>query len=316
MNILITGGEGFVGRNLAEHFTINKYPVLCPRQDELDLVDTEAVDGYFKRHSIDTIIHCATTLRDGTAYPTNTCENNLRMFFNLQRQLTSSMKLINLGSGSEYSRKYWHRKMPEDYFDKQVPDDSHSYAKYLISKSISDSRDDNCISLRIFGIFGKYEDYRYKFISNSIAKYLLKMPIVINQNVIYDYLYIQDFSRIIELLINKRTGSRIFNTTPTDSIDLLSIANIINQLGSHKSEIQILNKGIGVEYTGCNQRLLSELGGFKFMSYQDSISALYVYYKKNLHMLNESELRKDAFLDYAKELKNKYFINKNEEQHN
>lgn len=307
MSILITGAEGFVGHNLSELFSHEQYSVLSPTQDELDLTDFDSVGKYLKNYPVETIIHCATTLREGTSYPPDTCENNLRMFFNLQQHMTRSMKMINLGSGSEYTRKYWHKKMPEEYFGEHIPDDEHSYAKYLISKYINDTNDDNLICLRIFGIFGKYEDYRYKFISNTIVKNLLKMPIVINQNVIYDYICIYDFFRIIEFFANNRTKNKIFNVTPTESIDLLTIAGLINKISEDKSEIHVLNQGIGVEYSGDNKRLLSEIGGFQFTSPEVSIRDLYGYYKERIDSLDAEAVKDDAYLGYAKKLHNNYF---------
>ena len=120
MSILITGGEGFVGRNLAEKFVSKGYPVLSPTLAELDLTNSDDVKQYMESNPVETVIHCATTLRDGTSYPVNTCENNLRMFFNIQRQLNPAVKMINLGSGSEYSRANWHRKMSEEFFDRHI----------------------------------------------------------------------------------------------------------------------------------------------------------------------------------------------------
>ncbi|MDM8554387.1 NAD(P)-dependent oxidoreductase [Desulfococcaceae bacterium HSG7] len=308
MSILITGAEGFVGRNLAEYLSNKKYSVLLPTQDELDLTNSEHVDKYFSiNNDIETIIHCATVLRQGTSYPVNTCEKNLRMFFNLQKQMTPSRKMINLGSGSEYNRKYWSRKMPEKYFNTHIPVDSHSYAKYLISKYIIDMKFDNIICLRIFGIFGKYEDYRYKFISNAIVKNLLKMPIIINKNVIYDYIFIADFLQIIEFFVNNKTRNIVFNTTPVVSIDLLTIANLINSVSVHKSEIHVLNKGIGVEYSGDNRNLLAEIGNFQFTAYDTAIADLYKYYKERINSLDANAVKQDAYLDYAKTLNKNYF---------
>ena len=312
MNILITGAEGFVGRNLAELFLKKKYAVLFPKVNELDLTDSVAVEKYFKNNSIETIVHCATVLRDGTNYPAGTCEKNLRMFFNLQKYMTSSMKMINLGSGSEYVRAYWHKKMPEEYFASHIPEDSHSYAKYLISKYIQEIDEENTICLRIFGIYGKYENYRYKFISNAIVKNLLNMPIVINQNVIYDYLYITDFFRIVEYFVNNKAKNRIFNATPTESIDLLTIANLINKVSESKSEIHVLNEGIGVEYSGDNSKLLSEIGNFQFTSHEAAISDLFKYYKDIKDTLDVSSVKQDVYLKYAKKLHADYFSKKNE----
>lgn len=312
MSVLITGAEGFVGRNLVENFLRKKYSVLFPSQDELDLTNADDVGKYFENNRIKAVIHCATTLREGTSYPVNTCENNLRMFFNLQKYMNSSQKLINLGSGSEYSREYWRENMPEEYFDKHIPEDEHSYAKYLISKYISDTENENIICLRIFGIFGKYEDYRYKFISNSIVKNLLKMPIVINQNVVYDYIYITDFFRIVEYFVNNKTENKVFNITPTEPIDLLSIVNIVNKISENSSEIQVLKNGVGVEYSGDNNKLISEIGEFRFTTYSEAITDLYGYYKEGINDLDADAIKQDEYLDYAKKLNDQYFSKENE----
>ena len=307
MNILITGSQGFVGRNLVEAFS-QKYTVLAPSKKEFDFAKSDDVDNFFNNNRIDVIIHSATTSMQGKIYPPQVCENNLRMFFNLQRNMTSSMKLINLGSGSEYSKSHWHKKMSEEYFDKKIPEDSHSYSKYLISKYIQDTNSKNLICLRIFGIFGKYEDYRYKFISNAIVKSLLGMPIVINQNVIYDYLYVTDLCRIIEYFVSHKTKNRIFNVTPTESIDLVTVANIINKISDNKIEIKVLHEGIGVEYSGDNKKLLSQIKGFQFIACKTAIADLYEYYRKIRNDLDVDAIRRDSYLDYAKELRNKYFI--------
>lgn len=308
MHLLITGAEGFVGRNLAEAFRERGLPILAPPRRELDLLDEIAVEKYLAHHSIDTVIHCATTERIGTVYPENTCEMNLRMFFNLQRRLRPGQRLINLGSGSEYSRKHWHRKMPETFFDVHVPPDGHSYAKYLISKFIEETGRPEYISLRIFGIYGRYEDYRYKFVSNAIVKNLLGMPIVINQNVMYDYLYITDFIRIVEkLLAAPKWPHRSVNVTPDAPIDLVTLARLINEVSDHPSELQVLHAGLGTEYSGDNTRLLETIGGFSFLDHREAIADLTRYYLGIRNSLDVEAIRRDAYLDYAKNLKATYF---------
>lgn len=310
MNILITGSSGFVGRNLVEAFSRDGYTVLAPLRVELNLVEAESVEKFFKEHHVDVIIHSAAASLTGKTYSPEACEHNLRMFFNLQRQMTPAMKMIRLGSGSEYGRSHWRKKMEEQYFDKYIPEDGNSYSKYLISKYIRDIQSEQIKSLRLFGIFGKYEDYRYKFISNSIVKSLFGMPIVINQNVVYDYLYITDLHKIIEHFTHHDTESNIFNITPTESIDLVTIANIINEISGNNTEIQVLNPGIGVEYSGDNTRLLSEMGDLQFTPYKTAIADLYEYYKNIKDDLDADAIKQDLYLNYAKELRNNYFEKK------
>lgn len=306
-HILITGANSFVGRNLAEFFRRDgRYTVLVPPKSEVDYANDELVDAFFKNHPIDVVVHCATTSMIGKSYPPETCENNLRMFFNLQRVMTASMKMINLGSGSEYARAYWRPNMHEAYFGEHVPRDSHSYSKYLISQWIRDAHDPRFVHLRLFGVFGKYENYLYKFISNAIAKNLLGIPITINQNAVYDYLCVADLCRIIEYFVCHDTQEKTFNITPTESIDLVSIANLVEAVGGRQLGVRVLHDGFGMEYTGDNTRLMQEIGDFSFTPYDVAIADLYAYYRTIQDTLDADAVRQDLFLNYAKELQRKY----------
>ncbi len=303
MNILITGANGFVGRNLKEYLEkIEIYDVYTPTEIELDLTSSHEVEKFFLSNEIDCIIHSATTLQINKKYTSDVCEKNLRMFLNLCKFKSKESKLINLGSGSEYSRDHWVSNMNESYFDNHIPQDSHSLSKYIMSKYIASSNDETLLHLRIFGIFGKYEDYRSKFISNCIAKNLMNLPIVINQNVCYDYLFIDDFSKIIEKLIKNNSKINTLNVTPSKSTDLISINNIIQKSLNIDTGFKLLKEGYGREYTGDNTNLLKSIGDFKFMSIEESIKDLLLYYSSNINLINKSELLDDQLLEHAKKI--------------
>ena len=59
MKILVTGGNGMVGRNILEHPKANQHTLLSPSSAELNLRDYNAVDAYLKKHQPDFIIHSA-----------------------------------------------------------------------------------------------------------------------------------------------------------------------------------------------------------------------------------------------------------------
>ncbi len=59
MEILITGFNGMVGRNILEHEDSNKYSFLTPPRSELNLLNAEDVLNYFKSKKPDVVIHCA-----------------------------------------------------------------------------------------------------------------------------------------------------------------------------------------------------------------------------------------------------------------
>lgn len=298
--ILITGADGFAGRNLAESLARSFGPaaVIPAGRKVLDLLDADAVRAFIRNEGISTVVHCANiggTRKTGyDAGATDVVSDNLRMFLNLARCLTPEMRMINLGSGAEYDHRAYVPKMKEDYFDVNVPSDPYGFSKYAISKYIE--RADNIICLRIFGLFGKYEDYTFKFISNAIVKTLLGLPVVINQNVVFDYLYVDDFSRIVEKFIKQPTKYRHCNVTPSESMDLLSLAGLINRVADTKAEVRVLNPGANREYTGSNARLLAELPGFEFTSYAAAVKTLYEYYRRNLDSLDIAAVKADPFL--------------------
>lgn len=297
--LLITGTRGFVGRNLKEHFLgTGRHEVLAPLREELDLLDHASVSSYVAKRKPDLVIHCATVGGTRkTAYDSGAAgvaSSNIRMFMNLARSLPAGARMISMGTGAEYDHRAYAPKMAEEYFDSSVPADPYGFSKYVVSKFIE--RAENVACLRIFGLFGRYEDYTFKFISNAIVKSLLGLPITINQNVVFDYLYIADFMRIVEAFVDRAPAHRHYNATPTESIDLLSLANLVNSAGGGRSEIRVLNPGLNREYTGSNARLVAELPGFRFTPYAEAVKELYEYYRTNLERLDTAAVKADPYI--------------------
>lgn len=298
ISCLITGASGFIGRNLCQYLS-PKYRIFAPSHKELDLLDAEKVRRYIGKNKIKIIIHSANTGggRDTLRLP-NVIETNLRMFFNIARNASLVEKIINFGSGAEYDKSRPLVKIGEEEFDKRVPADDYGFYKYVSSKYIEKSEKIYC--LRLFGVYGKYENYLYKFISNTMVKNLLRMPITIGQNVYFDYLYIDDLVRIVEYFILNRPKYKIYNTTRGEEVDLLTIARTVNDISDYKSEIKILNHGLNLTYTGDNKRLKEEIGNFKFTPLRKGIEELYNWYKKNLAKLDLVKVRKDPYLGKIK----------------
>ncbi|MES2812674.1 MAG: GDP-L-fucose synthase [Bacteroidota bacterium] len=59
MKILVTGGNGMVGKNILEHKKASNYEILAPSSSELNLRDFDSVDKYIKQNKPDVIIHAA-----------------------------------------------------------------------------------------------------------------------------------------------------------------------------------------------------------------------------------------------------------------
>lgn len=274
--VLITGSGGFIGSNLKEAL-FKKYNLLSPRSFELDLCDKEKVREYFKNNEIDFIIHCASTggVR-GVEDSSEVIEKNLLMVDNLLESKKDETKMILFGSGAMYDRFRELHKVSEEEIGENIPKELYGRAKMLISQKI-EKRDD-VVCLNIFGCYGKNEKPS-RFPSYAISQNLKKEKIEINQNVVFDYLYIDDLIKIIEFLLLNKTKYKIFNVTPDKSISLVEIAEIVNKISDFKSEIIIKEPKMNFEYTGDNQRLREILPDFEFTSYEKGLRELFNFIK-------------------------------------
>jgi UDP-glucose 4-epimerase len=301
-NLLITGSEGFIGKNLTVLLPkITALNLFSPSMSELDLKDSEGVYSYVKSNNIDFIIHCASSPLVGKSYSSEALEENLRMFFNLERSLPESGKMFSLCSGSVYDRRYWHHKMSETYFDTNVPTDSHSYSKYIISKYVQQTRKKIFI-LRLFGVYGPGEDYKYKFISNCVVKALHDLDINIISNNIFHYLWVDDLARlIVELANNFEFLPAEINIVPDTEVQLLKIAQAVIKLTGSKSVVSVISDKV-LFYTGDNSVLKTVVTDFEFTDLDVGIGLLIKYFNKTKQTLDLEDIKKDDYLVQAKKI--------------
>ncbi len=288
-NILVTGGSGFIGKNIVESFLASKYNIIAPSHKDLDLMDEHKVRDFFKENNIDIVIHSACKPGHRNAKdPTNILYSNTRMFFNLVHNSTLYKKMIVMGSGAVYDMRYYRPKMKEDYFGFHVPVDEHGFGRYVCARFIE--LVDNIIELRIFGIFGKYEDYAIRFISNAICKVIFDLPVTIKQNRNFDYLYINDLMPVLEHFIENKPAYKVYNVTPDCSIDLYSLARKVINISGKDLPVIVSQMGTGLDYSGDNTLLHKEIKNLKFTAIDEAIKELYKWYSNNKHLIDRNVL--------------------------
>lgn len=292
MRILITGGSGFIGRNLTEYLA-RQHDVLAPSHQELELLDERGVRSYLAKHPVEIVIHGAVRPGHRNAKdPSQQLYNNTRMFFNLVRNADCFRRMIFLGSGAVYDNRAYVPKMAEDYFDTSVPSDEHGFSKYIIAKFIGQAQ--NIIELRLFGVFGKYEDYTIRFISNMICKALFDLPLTLHQNRRFDYLYINDLMPVIDYFITNDTPHfKSYNVTPDETVELKWIAETVQRISGKELPIVIGQAGLGTEYSGSNLRLRGEIPNLSFTPILQTVTELYDWYRTHRNMLNKEMLLVD-----------------------
>ena len=215
-NILLTGSGGFIGKHLKK-FLSEKFNLFTPRSFQLNLLDKNAVADYVKANKINFIIHSASC--GVRISPDATIEEvakpNIEMFKNLA---DLNLPMITFGSGAEYDKSRPLHKIKEENFGENIPQDPYGYSKYLISKEIE--KRENILNLRIFGIYGTGED-KSRVTSCIVNDNLAHRPILLNQNVVFDFIWIEDFCKIVEFFIENQTKEKFVNVAPTEIIEIV-----------------------------------------------------------------------------------------------
>lgn len=286
MRILLTGGSGFIGRNLLETFG-TKHDLFAPSHRELDVTDAPAVDRLFRERRFDAVLHCAVEGGD------RVLESTLRGYWNLARHAGEVDRLFYFGSGAEYGKQRDLVKVREEEIGRVVPGDAYGLAKFLCNEDAR--RRSRVTNLRLFGVYGPHEGYLFRFISNSIVKTLLGQDIVVRQDVVFDYLYVGDLVAIVERFLERDPGFTDVNATPTESISLTRILAVIASVSSRQVPVTFENEGLNFQYTGHNGSLLGAVPNFEFTPCEEGIRRLYEFYALRRETLDRDAVARDDY---------------------
>jgi GDP-L-fucose synthase len=288
--ILLTGANGFIGKNIRESYLSEKYALLAPSSRELNVADGEAVDDFFRTNKIDVVIHGAGKPGHRNAKdPTDIFLTNTKMFFNMEKHKQEYDKMLVLGSGAIYDMRNYRPKMREENCGDFIPADEHGFCKYVCGRTIAHIS--NIYDLRIFGIFGKYEDYAIRFISNAICKTLFDLPTTIKQNRYFDFLDVDDLMPVLEWFVENTPRYHAYNITPDSAVTLYDVACMVREVsGKNHLPIKVAQEGMAQEYSGDNGRLRREMSNLTFTPIRESIKKLYLWYAENRHLIDRDLL--------------------------
>lgn len=277
IKLLILGGNGFIGRNLVAYFgALDDYQVLAPCRAELNLLDSAQVQTYMEAQRPDVVVASAVNIQSVL--------ENLQIYFNVERCSDHYGKLITLGSGAEYDMRHYHPRMAESYFRTHIPADTYGLSKFVVASDI-ERNGKRAVNLRSFGIYGRHEDYTRRFISNNICRALCGFDVSMFMNMRFDYLYVEDLARVLELFIQREPRQRNYNICTSRSYELLELAEMVRSVhGDPNTGLIVREPGMKPEYTGDNSRFLNEFGPFEFTDMRRSIEALYAWYRDEVEL--------------------------------
>lgn len=280
--VLITGASGFIGRNLKEALA-DRYELFTPTHKELELTDFDALERYVREYHIEIIIHAAVhvPMINGVE---NEYFNDMKMFLNLEKISHSIEKLLYFGSGAEFDKRYNIRMVREEDFGRSIPTSEYGLAKYTMN--VIARKSDNIYNLRLFGIFGKYELWSIKFLSNLCCKAVFNLPLTIRKDCYFDFLYIEDLPAIVEWFIENKPREHDYNVCMGKEYLLTELAEIVRLVSNKNLPLTVLNLERNLDYSASNERLTCEMHSFNLTSIEVALRKLYEYYYEHKDLID------------------------------
>lgn len=268
MKVLITGGGGFVGRNVSRCLKQLGHEVLAPTHRELDMTDLHKCMAYFNENKVESIVHTAFKGHFSAANQYQDFLDNIKMFDNLV-WLDDFRPTIIIGSGAEFDRRYSIDCENEDHLFKSWPVDLYGLSKNIISRRAlghTENEEETEIHapfiLRLFGCFGPDEP-DFRFIKRSISRLKEGLPIEIQKNKQMDFFFVDDVAAVIHRVISTRTetlrhANLIYQQNRDHKHTLADVGEMICKEMKVLSNIVIKEKEKDHPYTGDGWKLRGE----------------------------------------------------------
>jgi len=258
MNILLTGGNGFLAKELRKYFSAGpkKIRVFSPGRDTLDVADPANVRLFFEQIDIDVVVH--TAIKGGKRSHQDSIDDlftNVAMYQNLLNFSHKFKIMFNFGSGAEFDRRYPIDLAVEEDIEERLPQDYYGMSKNLISRQIL-KKDDNIYNLRLYGCFGEFEEEQRLF-RGCYDKLSTGQNAIIPQDKYMDYFYAQDVGKVISHMVAHRKESlpRDINLCYPTKSRLSEYAGQVKSLTDSPGDVIIEDNTIGKPYTGDSSKL-------------------------------------------------------------
>jgi nucleoside-diphosphate-sugar epimerase len=239
LKIAITGASGFVGANLVRYFSeknevfalarnINSWRLTdIQNKIKLDITNREKVANTFKKIKPEVTIHCA--VYGGYHFEKDTrkiIDININGGLNVLDACKNNSIFINTGSSSEYGIR--HNIMKED--DKVAPNTAYAMSKALIT-NVSKSHDFKAITLRLFSVYGYYEETHRLIPSIINAAINFETVKLSNPNNVRDFVFVEDVCRAYDLAIRKHNRLDAGDVLNVGSGRQSSVRDIVKMTG-------------------------------------------------------------------------------------
>ena len=281
-NLFIAGHNGMVGRSLLRIFKNNmKFNILTENRNKLDLTNKNKVYNWFNKNKPNVVINAAGKVGGIIANSVDTVDflnDNVQIGLNLLNASNeyNVKKYINIGSSCIYP-KFSKQPIQEKYLlEGKLEETNKCYAlaKILVVQLCQEYNKRfkkdfiSVMPTNLYGPFDNYNNSSSHVLAALIKKiYLAKrynkknVEIFGNGKPLREFLYVDDLSSAIYLLIKKKTDHNIINIGSGEEISIIKLAKKIAFILGYKGKFNYnLNKPNGTPRKFLNSKIIKSLG--------------------------------------------------------
>ena len=261
MRVLVTGPEGFLGKEVLDYF--GKHHVIV-HPERFDVTDEKWLSSILTMYDVDAVIHTAS--RGGKRGDDDSLQDlvdNVTMFNNLIKHKDKYEMLFCFCSGAAFNRDTPIDNVSEEDVVNNFPTDYYGMSKNILAREVL--KHENVFNMRLFGCFGRHEE-KSRFFSNALTGMKSNEPIEVHQNRKMDFFWAQDVCRVIDFYmqhVRDRELPKDINLTYDTDTTLEEMARLFQTLRRCFVGIDTYRAGMAAPYSG-NGAKLKELGVDKF----------------------------------------------------
>lgn len=247
--VLITGGTGFIGRNVVEQllqkgYEVHSlvYPPFAPEQKglvqyEMNLMDRQAVSQFLKEHNFENLIHLAWYVGKGCqTSPVNL--DWLSASLNLLKEFKNNggKRALLTGSMSEYDYRYGYMSEDLTPLNNEFIYGKSKASLYKLASEFCAANELDFKWARLFNVYGPNE-IQTRLMPSVIASMLKQEDVKVSTCTKYqDYLHVEDIAGGIIALFESDVQGAV-NICSGEPIKLRTIVEKIATITNFKKDI-------------------------------------------------------------------------------
>ncbi len=304
MKILVTGGNGMVGKNILTHQESDKYKIIAPTRKELNLINYKDVESYFLLNKPDIVIHAAGVvggIHANILNPVKFLVDNTDIGRNvlIAAKEANIKKMINLASSCMYPRFAKNPLIESLILQGELEPTNEGYALSkiystrlceYISKEDSSFIYKSIIPCNLYGYFDKFDPNNSHMLPAVIKKIheakvqdLKTVEIWGNGKAQREFMFAEDLADFIYFAVeNLEKLPQNTNVGLNKDYSINEYYKIISKVIGFKGDFtHNLSKPIGMKRKLIDSGAANKLGWKPKTSLEDGIKKTYEYYKKN-----------------------------------